>query len=108
MAVNPLHRVGGGRRQCARKHSIQGDALTVKTLRASTEMYLKHTGSGQVVLVSSRIRRKLAILHVTDPAEIRTVEQVSIDAPSPYAFVQDLGYSAVTYSLPQSLEICGH
>jgi hypothetical protein len=30
MEVNPLQGVGGGRRQCARKHSIQGDALTVK------------------------------------------------------------------------------
>jgi hypothetical protein len=62
----------------------------------SEAMYLKHTESGMVVLYLEQNQgRKLAILDVTDPAKIRAVGQVSIDAPSSYDFVQDVGYSAV-------------
>src|SRR6266404_3242009 len=59
-------------------------------------MYLHHTGAAQAILYLERDQgRKLAILDITDPAKIRAVGQVSIDAPSAYDFVQDLAESAV-------------
>jgi hypothetical protein len=59
-------------------------------------MYLHRTASAQAILYLQRDRgRRLAILDVTDPAKIRAVGEVSIDAPSAYDFVQDLSNSGV-------------
>jgi len=59
-------------------------------------MYLHHTGEAQAILYLERNQgRNLAFLDVTDPAKIKAVGQVSIDAPSAYDFVQDLADSAV-------------
>jgi len=59
-------------------------------------MYLHHTGKAQAILYLERNQgRNLAFLDVTDPAKIKAVGQVSIDAPSAYDFVQDLADSAV-------------
>jgi hypothetical protein len=59
-------------------------------------MYLHRTGAAQAILYLERDQgRKLAFLDVTDPANIKAVGQVSIDAPSAYDFVQDLADSAV-------------
>ena len=59
-------------------------------------MYLHRTAAAQAILYLQRDRgRKLAILDVTDPAKIRAVGEVSIDAPSAYDFVQDLSDSGV-------------
>lgn len=58
-------------------------------------MLLHHTGKGQVILYLEQDQgQKLAILDITDPTDIRTVGQVSLDASSPYDFVQNLGNSA--------------
>jgi hypothetical protein len=59
-------------------------------------MYLHHTGEAQAILYLERNQgRNLAFLDVTDPAKIKAVGQVSIDAPCAYDFVQDLADSAV-------------
>ncbi|MCU1244021.1 MAG: hypothetical protein JWO71_4747 [Candidatus Acidoferrum typicum] len=59
-------------------------------------MYLHRTNGAQAILyIEQEQGRKLAFLDVTDPASIKAVGQVSIDAPSAYDFVQDLGDSAV-------------
>jgi hypothetical protein len=59
-------------------------------------MYLHRTGGAQAILYLERNQgRKLAVLDVTDPANIKGVGEVSIDAPSAYDFVQDLADSAV-------------
>jgi hypothetical protein len=59
-------------------------------------MYLHHTGAAQAILYIERDHgRKLAVLDVTDPANIKAVGQVSMDAASAYDFVQDLADSAV-------------
>ena len=62
----------------------------------SEAMYLHRTGKAQAILYLERNQgRKLAVLDVTDPANIKGVGEVSIDAPSAYDFVQDLADSAV-------------
>jgi len=62
---------------------------------SSEAMYLHHTGAAQAILYLEQDQgRKLAILDVTDPANIRAVGQVSLNAPSPYDFVQNLDDSA--------------
>ena len=59
-------------------------------------MYLHRTSDAQAILYLQRDQgRKLAILDVTDPAKIRAVGQVSINATSAYDFVQDLADSGV-------------
>jgi hypothetical protein len=59
-------------------------------------MYLHRTGAAQAILYLERDQgKKLAFLDVTDPANIKAVGQVSINAPSAYDFVQDLAESAV-------------
>jgi len=59
-------------------------------------MYLHRTGEAQAILYLERNQgRKLAVLDVTDPANIKGVGEISIDAPSAYDFVQDLADSAV-------------
>ena len=59
-------------------------------------MYLHHTGEAQAILYLERNQgRNLAFLDVTDPAKIKAVGQVSIDAPSAYDFVQSMADSAV-------------
>jgi len=59
-------------------------------------MYLHRTAAAQAILYIARDQgRKLAALDVTDPANIKAVGQVSLDAPSAYDFVQDVADSAV-------------
>jgi hypothetical protein len=60
----------------------------------SDAMYLHHTHEAQAILYLEQDHgRKLAILDVTDPANIKAVGQVSIAAPAAYDFVQYLGGS---------------
>jgi hypothetical protein len=60
----------------------------------SDAMFLHHTHDAQAILYLEQDRgRKLAILDVTDPANIKAVGQVSIAAPAVYDFVQYLGGS---------------
>jgi hypothetical protein len=62
----------------------------------SQAMYLHHTGTGQVILYLEQNQgQRLAILDVTDPANIKAVGQVSVDATAPYDFAQDLADSAI-------------
>lgn len=62
----------------------------------SEAMHLYYEGPDQVFLYLEQDHgRKLGILDVSDPANIRAVAQVSIDAASPYDFVQDLSGSTV-------------
>jgi hypothetical protein len=59
-------------------------------------MYLHRTNSAQAILYIERDQgKKLAFLDITDPASIKGLGQVSLDAPSAYDFVQDLAESAV-------------
>jgi hypothetical protein len=59
--------------------------------RPTEAMYLYDTGHSEVVLYLEQDQgRKLSILDVSDPARIRTVGQVSVDAPSAFDFVQSL------------------
>jgi hypothetical protein len=59
-------------------------------------MYLHRTGGAQAILYIERDQgRTLAFLDVSDPANIKAVGQVSIEAPAAYDFVQDLAESAV-------------
>jgi len=59
-------------------------------------MYLHRTTEGRAILYIEREQgRTLAFLDVSDPANIKAVGQVSLDAPSSYDFVQDLAESAV-------------
>jgi hypothetical protein len=61
----------------------------------SEAMHLAYIGTSRVILYLEQEQgRKLAILDVTDPASIQAVGQVSIDAPAPFDFVQDIGDSA--------------
>lgn len=60
----------------------------------SDAMYLHHTHEAQAILYLEQDHgRKLAILDVTDPANIKAVGQVSIAAPAAYDFAQYLGAS---------------
>lgn len=64
--------------------------------RSSEAMYLHQTGDGRTVLYLEQDQgRTLAILDVTNPAAIRALAQVSVDARSPYDFVQNTGDTAV-------------
>src|SRR5258706_10258443 len=59
-------------------------------------MYLHRTADGKAILYIEREQgRTLAFLDVSDPAKIKAVGQVSLEAPAPYDFVQDLAESAV-------------
>jgi len=59
-------------------------------------MYLHRTAEGKAILYIERDQgRTLAFLDVSDPASIKAVGRVSLDAPSAYDFVQDLAESAV-------------
>src|SRR5258708_9317666 len=58
-------------------------------------MYLHHTNDGQAFLyVETDKGQNLSILNVSDPAKIKAVAQVAIDAPEPFDFVEDAGDSA--------------
>jgi hypothetical protein len=58
-------------------------------------MYLHANGAGETVLYLEQNRgRKLAVLDVTDPAAIRTIGQVVLNAAAPFDFVRDLGDKA--------------
>ena len=64
--------------------------------RNSEAMYLHYTGDGRAILYLEQDQgRTLAIVDVSDPAAIRAVEQVPVDARSTYDFVQTLSDSAV-------------
>jgi hypothetical protein len=64
--------------------------------RNSEAMYLHYTGDGRAILYLEQEQgRTLAILDVSDPAAIRAVAQVPVDARSTYDFVQTLSRSAV-------------
>ena len=64
--------------------------------RKSEAMYLHYTGDGRAVLYLEQDQgRTLAIIDVSDPAAIRGVGQVQVDAASPYDFVETLRDSAV-------------
>jgi len=63
--------------------------------RNSEAMYLHETGDGRTVLYLEQDQgRTLSILDVSDPSTIRALAQVSVDAASPYDFVQNVGDSA--------------
>ena len=90
--------------------SVQADARThsksiiVESLSDLPEMaqgnneamYLHYTGDGRAILYLEQDQgRTLAIVDVSDPAAIRAVAQVPVDARSTYDFVQTLSDSAV-------------
>jgi len=57
-------------------------------------MYLHYTHEAQAILYLEQDQgHKLAILDVTDPANIKAVGRVSVEAPAVYDFVQYLGDS---------------
>lgn len=59
--------------------------------RHSEAMYLYDTGRSEVVLYLEQDHgRRLSILDVTDPAKIKAVGDVSINAPAAFDFVQPL------------------
>jgi hypothetical protein len=59
-------------------------------------MYLCYTGDGRAILYLEQDQgRTLAIVDVSDPAAIRAVAQIPVDARSTYDFVQTLSDSAV-------------
>lgn len=58
-------------------------------------MYLHENSAGEADLyLEQNHGKKLAVLDVTDPASIRTVAQVNLNAKAPFDFVRDLGDSA--------------
>jgi hypothetical protein len=60
----------------------------------SEAMYLHYTHEAQAILYLEQDQgHKLAILDVTDPANIKAVGRVSVGAPAVYDFVQYLGDS---------------
>ena len=73
----------------------QPSDLPESAQNATDAMYLHETSAGEEILyLEQREGKRLAVLDVTDPAQIRTLSQVSVDAPAPYDFVRDLGDSA--------------
>ena len=83
-----------------KSHSVpmiveQPSDLPESAQNATNAMYLHETSAGQEILyLEQRDGKRLAVLDVTDPAQIRTVSEVTLDAPAPYEFVRDLGDSA--------------
>ena len=67
--------------------------------RNSEAMYLHETGDGRAILyVEQDHGRTLAIFDVSDPAKIRSLKQVSVDARAPYDFVRAAGdFAAVIH-----------
>jgi hypothetical protein len=62
---------------------------------ATIAMYLHEDSAGEAVLyLEQNHGKKLAILDVTDPASIRTLSQVNLNAKAPFDFVRNLGDSA--------------
>jgi hypothetical protein len=73
----------------------QPSDLPESAQNATNAMYLHATGDGEEILyLEQREGKRLAILDVTDPAQIRAVSQITLDAPAPYDFVRNLGDSA--------------
>lgn len=69
-------------------------ALPEAAQNATDAMYLYETGAGEVILyLEQRNGKRLVVLDVTDPAQIKSVSQVALDAPAPFDFVQNLGDS---------------
>jgi hypothetical protein len=82
------------------KATIKSKAIVIETpsdlpelARVPTEaMFLYQTHEAQVILYLEQDQgRKLGILDVTDPANVKAVGQISINAPALYDFVQYLG-----------------
>ncbi len=68
--------------------------------RPTEAMHLYDTGHNEVVLYLEQDHgRKLSILDVTDPAKIKSLGEVSINAPSAFDFVQNLrsGWSVLIH-----------
>jgi hypothetical protein len=58
-------------------------------------MYLHSTGDGQTILyVETNNGQRLSVINVTDPAKVKGVAQILINAPAPFDFVEDVGDSA--------------
>lgn len=58
-------------------------------------IYLHQTSAGEADLyLEQNGGKQLAILNVTDPAAIKTVSEVQLNAKAPFDFVRDLGDSA--------------
>ena len=73
----------------------QPSDLPESAQNATDAMYLHETSAGEEILyLEQREGKRLAVLDVTDPAQIRTLSQVSMDARAPYDCVRDLGDSA--------------
>jgi hypothetical protein len=73
----------------------QPSDLPESAQNATNAMYLHETSAGEEILyLEQRDGKSLTVLDVTDPTQIRTVSQVTLDAPAPYDFVRDLGDSA--------------
>jgi hypothetical protein len=65
--------------------------------RPSEAMYMRSFHGRVVLYLEQDQGRKLAMLDVTDPQKIRAVGEVSIDAPSPFDFAQDLRDSVLIH-----------
>jgi hypothetical protein len=58
-------------------------------------MYLYENSAGETVLYLEQNQgKRLAALDVTDPATIRTIAQVALNAPAPFDFVRDIRNNA--------------
>jgi len=58
----------------------------------SVAMYLHENSAGETALyLEQKQGETLAVLDVTDPADIRTIAQVALNAPAPFDFVRNLG-----------------
>lgn len=59
-------------------------------------MYLYQNTAGEAALYLEQNQgRKLIVLDVTDPAVIRTIAQIALNAQAPFDFVRELGTNAV-------------
>jgi hypothetical protein len=73
----------------------QPSDLPESAQNATDAIYLHETSAGEEILyLEQRDGKRLAVLDVTDPTQVRTVSQVTLDARAPYDFVRDLGGSA--------------
>jgi hypothetical protein len=76
---------------------VETPADLPEVAQAATEaIYLHPAGNGSELLYLEQGQgSKLAILDVTDPAQIKSIGRVSIAANAPYDFVKETGPSAV-------------
>lgn len=69
--------------------------LPAAAQQRSEAMFLYERDEQPILYLEQDQGRTLTLLDVTDPGRIRTVGQVSINAPAPFDFVQYLGHSSV-------------